>query len=144
MPDQISAIDVAVRTSRRQLLVAFGLLLFFSIAALMGFGTSSLAAAGHAMWMVMPMVITTAVAVLYGIGKYVDQRSIAAVRNDEVRQASLQRAWRNGFFAMLIAQPMIAVSFVWIAVSHEVAVMAAVTIVTGSLTALASLLWYDR
>jgi predicted permease len=144
MADQLSTVDAAARVSHRQLLVAFGLLLFISIAALLGFGSSSVAAKGHAIWMVMPGVITTLVAVLYAMGKRIDKRSIDAVRNDELRQASLQRAWRNGFFVMLVAQPIVAVAFVWISVSHEGAVMAAVTVVTGSLTALASLLWYDR
>lgn len=144
MADQLSTVDAAARASHRQLLMAFGLLLFISIAALLGFGSSSVATRGHAMWMVMPGVITTLVAVGYGMGKRIDKRSIDALRNDELRQASLQRAWRNGFFVMLVAQPIVAVALVWISVSHEGAVMAAVTVVTGSLTALASLLWYDR
>jgi predicted permease len=144
MADQLSTVDAAARVSHRQLLVAFGLLLFISIAALLGFGSPSLAATGHAMWMVVPGVITTLVAVLYGMGQRIDKRSIDAVRNDELRQASLQRAWRNGFFMMLVAQPIAAIAFVWISVNHEVAVMAAVTVVTGSLTGLASLLWHDR
>lgn len=144
MANQLSTVDAAARVSHRQLFIAFGLLLFICIAALLEFGSSSVAAKGHAMWMVMPGVITSLVAVLYGMSKRIDKRSIDAVRNDELRQASLQRAWRNGFFVMLVAQPIFAVAFVWISVSHEAAVMAAVTVATGSLTALASLLWYDR
>src|SRR5437899_145397 len=79
MADQLSTVDAAARVSHRQLLVAFGLLLFISIAALLGFGSSSVAAKGHAIWMVMPGVITTLVAVLYGMGKRIDKRSIDAV-----------------------------------------------------------------
>jgi hypothetical protein len=144
MADQLSETDAAANVSHRQLLTASGLLLFLGITAVLGFCSPSLAAKGHAMWMVMPGVITTLVAVLYGMGRRIDKRSMDVVRNDELRQASLQRAWRNGFFAMLGTQPIVAIGFAWVSVNHESAAMAAVTVATGSLTVLASLLWYDR
>lgn len=144
MTDKLSAVDGAARASHRQLLVVLGLLLVLSVAALLQFGSPSLAASGHVLWKVMPEVIITVVVVLYGIGKRIDKRSMTAVRNDELRQVSLQRAWRNGFLVMLGAQPIIAVVFAGISIDHEVAAVAVVNVVAGSLTMLASLLWYDR
>jgi hypothetical protein len=144
MIDQLSAVDSAARASRRQLLVVLVLLLVLSAAALLQLALPGLAASGHALWKLMPGVITTVVVVLYGIGKHIDKRSMNAVRNDELRKVSLQRAWRNGFFVMLGAQPITAVVFIGISISHETAAMAAVNVLAGSLTVLASLLWYDR
>ena len=96
MPDKPSPIDAAAHVSHRHLLGALAVLLLLGIAALLGFASPSMAEKGRALWMAMPIVIVTAVAALYGMGKRVDKRSMDAVRNDELRQASLQRAWRNG------------------------------------------------
>jgi hypothetical protein len=43
----------------------------------------------------------------------VQTRAMKAMRKDELRQASLSRAWRNGFFAMLGAQPVLALGLTW-------------------------------
>ena len=144
MSDQLSPVDAAARVAHRQRLAAFGFLLGTSITALLGFGSVGMAAIGHGIWMVMPAVIITFVAVLYGMGKRIDKSSMEVVLKDELRQSSLHRAWRNGFFAILVAQPITAVAIAGMSVSHEGAVMATVTVVAGSLTALASTLWYDR
>lgn len=144
MNDQLSEIDVAARMARRQLLLALSLLLFLGFAALLSLGTPALAAMGHALWTMMPVLIAISVAALYVMGKRVDKRSMRAVREDELRQTSLNRAWRNGFLVILGTQPLAATAIAWWPMNHETAAMAAISVVTGSLTVLASLLWYDR
>jgi len=144
MTEQATSIDHAVRMSHRQLMAALGLLLLLGAAALLGFGEGAAAQAGGALWKALPLVIVITVAALRNMVKRVDARALDAVRKDELRQASLQRAWRNGFLAVLFLQPVLALGLSWSAAAHGVALMAAVTVTLGAATVLTSLLWYDR
>ncbi|CAH0245969.1 hypothetical protein SRABI118_02845 [Massilia sp. Bi118] len=65
-----------------------------------------------------------------------------AVRKDELRQAGQSRAWRNGFFAVLGLQPVLALALDGSA--NAAALMAAGSVTIGATAMLASLLWYDR
>jgi hypothetical protein len=142
MAEQTTSIDAAVRMSHRQLLAALGLVLLMGVAALLGFGNAGTARAGGVLWIVLPVIITITAASLRGMGKRVDARALEAVRKDELRQASLSRAWRNGFFAVLGLQP--ALSLVLSDAANAAALMAAAAVTIGTATVLASLLWYDR
>jgi hypothetical protein len=148
MAEQLTPIDAAARVSRRHLLGALGLVLLLGLAALLSFGPAAAARAGHALWMLLPVMIAITAVALRGTGKPVDARALDAVRNDELRQASLQRAWRNGFFAVLALQPALALGLVWSGAAdgaaHCAALMAAAAVTVGTATVLASLLWYDR
>jgi hypothetical protein len=132
MAEQLTPIDAAARMSHRHLLAALGLLLLTGLAAMLG----------GVLWMALPVIITITAGSLYSMSKRVDARSLAAVRNDELRQASLQRAYRNGFFAMLLLQPLLGVTLYGSAAGAAIVTAASVTV--GAVTVLASLLWHDR
>jgi len=148
MAEKITAIDAAARVSHRHLLAALGLVLLLGVTALLSLGPADFARAGRALWMLLPISITITAGALYGMSKRVDPLALEAARNDELRQASLSRAWRNGFFAVLALQPVLALGLVWSGVAdgaaHCAALMAAGTLTVGTATVLASLLWYDR
>ncbi len=144
MAEQLTPIDSAARMSHYHLLAALGLVLLMGIAALLGFAGAGAAWSGSMLWMVLPVIITITAGSLHSMGKRVDARALKAVRDDELRQASLSRAWRNGFFAVLGLQPMLAFGLSWSGAAQGVALMAAAAITIGAATVLASLLWYDR
>ena len=133
MAEPTTSIDAAVRMSHRHLLAALGLVLLMGVAALLN---------ASILWIVLPVIITITAASLRSAGKRVDARALEAVRKDELRQASLSRAWRNGFFAVLGLQP--ALSLILSDAANAAAMMAAAAVTIGTATVLASLLWYDR
>ncbi|HEY9102478.1 hypothetical protein [Chitinimonas sp.] len=137
MADQQFAIEQAVRVSHKHPQLGLGLTLVIGVIALLGLGTQSFAYEAQALSAGLPVVIAITVAVLQGLAKRSDKGSMQAVQQDELRQLSLQRAWRNGFLVALGLQPLLVVSLIWVSVKHEAAVMAVLTV-------LASLLWYDR
>lgn len=70
--------------------------------------------------------------------------AMKAIQDDELRQQSLNRAYRNGLLAVLVAQPLLAFLLASFPASFPLAVMAAATVTTGAVVVLASLLAYDR
>ena len=144
MAEQATSIDAAARIAHRQLLAALGLVLLLGLAALLGFGTVDMARARSKLWLVLPIIILITVAAMQRMARRVDAHALHAVRNDELRQASLSRAWRNGFFAVLGLQPVLALAITWGAAANGIALMAAGAVTIGAATVLASLLWYDR
>lgn len=89
MAEKLTSIDAAARVSHRHLLVALGLLLLIGLAALLGFGSPDVARHGRALWMLLPLIITSAALALHGMERRVDRAAMDAVRKDELRQASL-------------------------------------------------------
>jgi len=144
MAEKLTSIDAAARMSHRHLLAALGLVLLLGLAALLSLGGNGTARSGGALWMVLPVIITITAASLRGVSKGVAPAALDAVRKDELRQASLSRAWRNGFLAVMGLQPILALGLTWSGAGNAVALMAAATATAGSITVLASLLWYDR
>lgn len=144
MAEKLSPIDMAARVSHRNLMFVLGFMLLLGFAALLRFASPDLARVGNALWLVMPVVITVLVAIMVSMQKRVDKDSMKAVHNDELRQASLHSAWRNGFFVTLASQPLLALALTFSSTKNEVAIMAAATIIAGSVTILASLIRYDR
>jgi hypothetical protein len=146
MAEQLTPIDTAARAAHRQLLAALGLILLLGLAALLSAGAAGPSRAGRALWMILPVIIAITAVALRGMDKRVDKRALDAVRNDELRQASLQRAYRNGFFAVLALQPVLVVAMALggSGGANAVALMATVTATLGTAAVLASLLWYDR
>jgi hypothetical protein len=144
MAEQANSIDSAARAAHRQLLAVLGLLLLLGMAALLSLGQGAAAQAGGALWKALPPILVIAVAALHRMQRRMDARALEAVRRDELRQASLSRAWRNGFFAVLALQPVLAVGLTWSGAVDSVALMAAVTAFIGAATVHTSLLCYDR
>jgi hypothetical protein len=76
--------------------------------------------------------------------KGVTAARVHAVVDDELRRHSLGMAWRNGFFVMLLAQPLFAFFVTWSGTPYPVALLAAASALAGVTVALASVLYYDR
>lgn len=70
--------------------------------------------------------------------------AMKAMLNDELRQASLSLAWRNGFIAVLVAQPLLLLASAWMETARPAPLMACVTLVTGVVIAIATKLYADR
>lgn len=66
------------------------------------------------------------------------------IREDELRQQSQGRAYRNALLAVLVVQPLLAFALTSSVVSYPLALMATVTVIAGAAVFLASLLFYDR
>ncbi len=136
--------------SRRGLWVALALLLLLGGYAITinVFPDSAAAAMADKAFSMLPIVIVIAVAAMRTSLKGVsaDPRSAAmkAVLNDELRQVSLQRAYRNGFVAVLLAQPVMVMLVHWFALPHPVELMASCSAVVGVATLLVSVLYFDR
>jgi hypothetical protein len=139
-----------VHVSRRSLWVALGFILLCGGAGLVLLVLPDAQAARMAknLMMMLPLVIVFAIAALRMTAKGVSMNpsnpALQAIRNDELRQASLHRAYRNGFFALLTAQPLLAVLLTVLPGAYPVAVMAGAGSMAGAVVFLASLLYYDR
>jgi hypothetical protein len=139
-----------VHVSRRSLWVALGVILLCGVAglAMLVLPDAQAARMPKALMVMLPLVIVFAGAGLRMAAKGVSMNpsnpGLKAIRNDELRQASLHRAYRNGFFALLMAQPMLAVLLTAMPGVYPVAVMAGAGSLTGAVVFLASLLYYDR
>jgi hypothetical protein len=139
--------EILVRYSRRGLWTL--LFLFLLIGAAAAF---SLAApethAFNRLAMSLPIIIVIAFVGLKASAKGARTNPSApamkALLNDELRQHSLKLAYRNGFFAVLLAQPMLALAPSWIDIAQPLPLMACLTLVTGVVVMTASLLYYDR
>lgn len=143
MAEQMSSIDAATRMSHRHLMAALMIVGMLGFAAVLSLTTSG-GDAGQTLWRVLPVLIALTAASLHRMYRRVETRAMKAVRNDELRQASLTRAWRYGLFAVLVAQPLLALGLTWSGAANAVALMAAATICIGAGTALTTLQWYDR
>jgi hypothetical protein len=143
MAEQVSSIDAAARMSHRHLMAALTIVSMLGLAAVLSLTTAG-GDAGKALWTVLPVVITVTAASLHRMYRRVETRAMKAMRTDELRQASLSRAWRNGFFAMLGLQPVLALGLTGSGAANGVALMAAGTVFIGAAAMLTTLQWYDR
>lgn len=102
---------------------------------------------GKSLVPLIPIAIALAVATLRARGGRLAAEHPAVLKDiqaDELRQHSLNLAYRNGLFAALAVQPLLAIGLTSAAISYPLAVMAAVTVTIGASAVLASLLVYDR
>ena len=139
-----------VNFSRRGLWVVLVLLLALGAYAVIVnlYPDGETAAAASRMAALLPVMIIIAVAALRSSLKGVssDPRSPAmkSMLGDELRQQSLRLAYRNGFFAVLFAQPVLALLLAWTAPPQPVMLMASGSALAGVLAVVGSLLAYDR
>jgi asparagine N-glycosylation enzyme membrane subunit Stt3 len=143
MAEHITSIDDAAGMSHRHLMGALLVIFALGLAAVLSLTTAG-ADAGQILWRVMPGILVVTAASLHRMYKRVDTRAMKAMRNDELRQASLARAWRNGFFAVLAAQPLLGFGLTWSGAAHGIGLMIAGTVCIGGGVALTTLQWYDR
>jgi hypothetical protein len=144
MAEKINDIDAAARMGQRQLLGVLMVVLLLGVSVVLSFGLlgNEEGSRSRIPMSVMPVLIIVIVTALGRKEMRLDARTLDAMRKDELRQASLNRAYRNGFFAMLILQPPLGVALY--DTSFGAAIMAAASVTLGAVTVLASLLWQDR
>ena len=139
-----------VNFSRRGLWVTLVLLLALGAYALILnlYPDGEAAAAANRMAALLPVMIIIAAAALRSSlkGASSDPRSPAmkSMLGDELRQQSLRLAYRNGFFAVLLAQPVLALLLAWVEAPQPMMLMASGTALAGVLAVVGSLLAYDR
>lgn len=140
--------EALVQHSRRSLGVALVLILAAGVKAMLGAGLLGTPSSDFRAWGTVPFIIgVTAIAMRTGAtrpAKNSRDPDLRAVLDDELRQASLNKAYRNGFFAILIVQPLLMCLLPWTAVVDPAAVMASATLTVGATAVLGSLLYYDR
>jgi hypothetical protein len=137
------------RYSRRSLWTMLVLVLLIGAWAAVSIGLPGTEAAAFASRFSIPLpaiIIVAAIALKPAKGVRVDPSAPAmkAFLKDELRQASLNLACRNGFLSVLLVQPLLALAPTWIAVARPASMMACLTLTTGALVAIASMLYYDR
>jgi hypothetical protein len=135
-----------VSYSHRSLWVALALVLALGATAVSLAIFPGAKMAGNVAALLPLAIVFAAVGLRSRGGKLASQHPAAmrAIQDDELRQQSLSRAYRNGLLAVLVVQPLLAFALASFAASYPLAVMAAVTVTTGAAMVLASLLAYDR
>lgn len=142
--------DLLVKYSRRSRWVALTLLVLLAGYALVLniFPESEAAALASRLFLLLPIGLVLALgtlrASLQGARANPAGAPMKAILNDELRQQSLSRAYRNGLMAVLVAQPLLALLLALVAVAHPVALMASLTALAGVCAVLGSQLAYDR
>lgn len=142
--------DQLVKFSRRSIWIALTLLLVlcaYAIIINVFPGSDAAAMANRSAGLLPIAIIITLVAVRSSLnGASTDPSGVAmkAVLNDDLRRLSLNRAYRNGFIAVLFFQPVLVLLLSWTTVSHPVVLMASFTALVGACVVLCSMLAYDR
>lgn len=144
-----SATDLIVEHSRRQLWVALILVVVLGtgVLATLAFPDKAGRTGGFYVMIFFPEFVAIALASLRRNKRKlvgVSAERMHAVVDDELRRHSLGMGWRNGFFVMLLAQPLLSLAVTWSGTPHPVALLSAATALAGVTTALASVLYYDR
>ncbi len=70
--------------------------------------------------------------------------AMRAVMNDELRHASMHKAYRFAFFGMLLCQPLLGVTLLWMPLAAAPQVMSTATVVVGVTVFLTTFLFCDR
>jgi hypothetical protein len=142
--------ELLVRLSRRSLWIALGFIVLLGAGAIamLAFPASPASATAGKLWTLLPVFIIIAVAALRSSSKGArlgaSNPAMKAILNDELRQASLARSYRNGFIAMLLLQPLLAVVLTATSAVNQVPLMAGASALAGAAVFLASLLYFDR
>lgn len=134
--------DAMLRQSRRSLWTSFivvGLLGLSGMAQLL----APAARAGHALAMLLPVVIVIGVVGLRR-GNVPHAAGLQLAADDELRRQAIGRALRNSLIVVVGLQPLLAFGLSMAGLANGVAVMAGATTLAGALTFLGSVLYVDR
>lgn len=142
MQSTLTPTDTLVRLSRRSLWTAFFLIALIGASGLLQLLAPSSQAA-QKLAMLLPVCIVIAVVALRRVARP-DAATLNIIRDDELRQAALGRAYRSGLFAVVVLQPVLAVALTSSSANNQVALMAASTALLGVLVFLGSFLYFDR
>lgn len=139
-----------IRYSRRTLWTVLAFILLFggAAAAAIAFPQSRAGATFGHLALQIPIFVAIAGFALKASAKGARTDSsgpaMRAMRNDELRVASLNRSFRNAFFAVMLVQPLLALAPAWIAIASPASAIACLTVVTGAVVMVASMLYFDR
>lgn len=143
-----TATDLMVQYSRRQLWVALILVIALGTGALLLLAfPARTSGAGWYLMVLYPEIVVGALLSLRRSKRQlagVTAARVQAVVDDELRRHSLGMAWRNGFFVMLLAQPVLGLAVAASGTPYPLALLAGASALAGVVTALASVLYYDR
>ncbi|WLI88169.1 hypothetical protein Q4S45_15685 [Massilia sp. R2A-15] len=150
LPEELNEIDRLAHYYRSALWTALSVVVCmgaFAI-ALLGFPDTQAGGLARTIWPMLTIVCVIAVGGLQAAKKKADidpmGNAVESMLGDELYKASLNRAYRNGFFGVLIAQFLLIAASVWIGFAQPVATTACATLVAGVAVTLLSLLFYDR
>jgi hypothetical protein len=148
-PNTLTETDHLVRYSRRSLSVALVLILLLGVpgALSLGFPDTAAGVLFKQFANALPIGFILAVVALRPAKRArIDPSGLAmqAVLYDELRAASVNRAYRNAFMGVMVLQPVLAVTLARYAIANPVAFSSCVTVVFGISLLLASILYYDR
>lgn len=139
--------EFLVHYSRRGLWVMLVLFLMLGTAAAMSLAFPGSDAFGR-LAIPLPIFIVAALAGLKSSAMRARTNpagpAMKAVLDDELRQDSLKRAYRNGFFAVMIVQPLLAWAPSLFTLAYPAPLAACITATIGAVVVTASLLYYDR
>jgi hypothetical protein len=140
--------ETIVRLARRSLwtVMLLVILLLLAAALVVMAPDSEAAALGNRLFKVLPVLIVIGCGAMLGKVRHTpgSRALMRQVLNDELRQQSLARGYRNGFFAMLCCQAPLLLLFITAGAGSAAALLACTTAAIGLLTAIATVLWYDR
>lgn len=142
--------DAFVRFGRRGLWLALIVLAVLGVYAVLTNALPDSHPAHYAgKWMMLlPITIVFAIAwlrsSLHGKNAHAANEPMRAVLQDELRQTSMQKAFRAAFWAMLLCQPLLGFVFVWMPLAAAPQIMASVTVVLGTCVFLGAVLLHDR
>ncbi len=150
MTRNLNEAEQLVRYSRRSLWTGLVLMLLIgtSAAAGLGFPDSEAGSLFKRLAIPLPILIVIAAAALKSSAKKArtdpSGAPMQAILNDELRVASVNRAYRNSFMGVMILQPLLAIALSLIVVAHPVALASCLTLMAGVVILLASILYHDR
>jgi hypothetical protein len=148
MPQQETNTDVLVRLSHMNLWVLLCTVVFVGSAMVLALlGGPALAGMARSALILLPVAIAIAIAAIRmkaGRPGCATSPQMRAVMNDELRQHALSKAYRNGFFAAMVATVAVASILSFTGVERALAVMLVAVLTIGVGTMLASVLYYDR
>jgi hypothetical protein len=150
VPEDMDDLDRLVYYHRRGLWAALGFIIMFGTLSALQVGFPHSHAGGFAIFVapyLQPLVVLGAGALQIAIRKAdVDPLGDAmeTMVGDELHKSSVNRAIRNGFFCVMVLQPLLAAAPLFIAVENPVSLMAIVMLTAGAAVTLASVLFYDR
>lgn len=148
--DALNATETLTRFARRGLWLALLLILLLGVYAVLTniFPQSSAADYGGWSMSLLPVAIVLAIvwlrSSLRGENANAANAPMHAVLHDELRLISMHKAYRAAFFSMLLCQPILGFTLVWMPLPATPQIMATVTVLVGACVFLTTFLLCDR
>ena len=142
--------DLLAKYSRHSLYLALALLLILGAYAVLihAFPDSDAAAVAHRFAILLPLAIIIALAALrsslHGVSAHPRNAAVKALRNDELRAQAVNKAYRNGLLAVVLAQPVLVLLLAAAELPFPLVPMASATVLIGVAAVVCSLIVYDR